>query len=60
MLGEYCRRECLEAVGVPTSIKDDAIECEELNALREIGAEICQHDIGDCHWVKKQSNNIEV
>ena len=53
MLGEYCRCECLEAVGIPTLIKDDAIECEELNVLREIGAEICQHDIGDCHWVKK-------
>ena len=46
---QHSRCECLEVVGIPNSVKDDA---REDNLFREIGVEIGQCDIQSCHRVK--------
>ena len=51
---QYSRREYLEVVGIPTSVKDDALEDKFLNVFREIGVEIGQRDIQACH---REQNN---
>ena len=42
---QYSRRECLEVVGIPTLVKDDALKDKLQNVFREIGVEINQRDI---------------
>ena len=49
---QYSRREYLEVVGVPTSVKGDALEDKVLNIFREIGVEIGQRDNQACQRVK--------
>ena len=49
---QYSRREFLEVIGIPTSVKDDALEDKVINVFREIGVEIGQRDIQACHRVK--------
>ena len=56
---QYSRRECLEVVGIPTSVKDDALEDKVLNVFREIGVEIGQRDIQACHRVKNNRTIVK-
>ena len=48
---QYSRCECLEVVGIPNSVKDDAREDKVLNVFWEIGVEIGQCDNQACHRV---------
>ena len=61
---QYSRRECLEVVGIatsgiPTSVKDDALEDKVLNVFRETGVEIGQRDIQACHSVKNNRTIVK-
>ena len=47
-------RECLEVVGIPISVKDDALEDKVFKVFREIGVDIGQRDIQACHRVKNK------
>ena len=51
---QYSSRECLEVVGIPTSVKDDALEDRMLNVFPDIGFEIGQLNIQVCH---REQNN---
>ena len=55
---QYSRRECLEVVGIPTSVKD-ALEDKVLNVFREIGVEIGQRDIQACHRVESSRTIVK-
>ena len=55
---QHCRHEYLEVVGIPTSVKDDALEDKVINVFPEIGVKIGQRDIQASHRVK--SNRIIV
>ena len=55
---QHCQHEHLEVVGIPTSVKDDALEDKVINVFPEIGVKIGQRDIQASHRVK--SNRIIV
>ena len=46
---QYPRRECLEVIGIPTSVKDDVLEEKVCGIFHELGVEIGQRDIQACH-----------
>ena len=46
---QYPRRECLEVIGIPTSVKDDVLEEKICGIFHELGVEIGQRDIQACH-----------
>ena len=56
---QYSRRECLEVVGIPTSVKDDALEDKMLNVFWEYGVEIGQRDIQACHRMKNNQTVVK-
>ena len=56
---QYFRRECLEVLGIPISVKDDALEDKLLDVFREIGVEIGQRDIQACHRVKNNQTIVK-
>ena len=56
---QYSRLECLEVLGIPISVKDDALEDKLLDIFREIGVEIGQRDIQACHRVKNNQTIVK-
>ena len=50
--------ECLEELGILTSVKDDALEDKVLNVFQKIVIEIGQHDIQACHKGEKNNQAI--
>ena len=46
---QYSRRECLELIRIPTSVKDDALEQKVCDIFRERDVQIGQRDIQACH-----------
>ena len=49
---QYYRRECLELMGIPTSVKDDVLEEKVCGIFHELGVEIGQLKIQACHRIK--------
>ena len=50
----------MEVVGIPSSVKDDALEDKIFNAFQEIGAEIGQRDIQACQRMKNNRSSIAI
>ena len=46
---QYSRRECLELIEIPTSVKDNVLEEKVCGFFHELGVEIGQRDIQACH-----------
>ena len=57
---QYSRRECLELIGIPTSVKDDVLEEKVCGIFHEIGIEIGQRDIQVCHQIKNNRTIIKL
>ena len=49
----------MEVVGIPSSVKDDALEDKIFNAFQEIGAEIGQRDIQACQRMKNNRTIVK-
>ena len=56
---QYSCRECLEVVGIHTSVKDDALGDKVLNVSREIDIEIGQRHIQARHRVKNNQTKVK-
>ena len=46
---QYSRRECLELIEIPTSVKDNVLEEKVCGFFHELVVEIGQRDIQACH-----------
>ena len=46
---QYSRRECLELIEIPTSVKDNVFEEKVCGFFHELGTEIGQRGIQACH-----------
>ena len=46
---QYSRRECLELIEIPTSVKDNVFEERVCGFFHELGTEIGQRGIQACH-----------
>ena len=46
---QYSRRECLELIEIPTSVNDNVLEEKVCGFFHELGVEIGQRDIQECH-----------
>ena len=53
---QYCRRECVEVVKLPSPIGDDQLENAVCSVLRYIGANITAEQIESCHRLKKNTD----
>ena len=57
---QYSRREYLELIGIPTSLKDDVLEEKVCGIFHEHGVEIGQRDIQACHRIKNNRTIIKL
>ena len=57
---KYSRRECVEVVGLPSSIEDKDLEPTVCRMLQHIGAGITGEGIEACHRLKKHSDSTIV
>ena len=48
---QYSRRECLEIVGIPSTIKQSELEGKTLEIFNEIGVEIDPENVEACHRI---------
>ena len=51
-LCQYSRRECLEVVGIPSSVDDKNLQCTVCSILGDIDVVCDSNDIEDCHRIK--------
>ena len=49
---QYSRRNTLEVVGIPTSIRHNALDQKVCDVFQEIGVDICDLDIQTCFRLK--------
>ena len=57
---QYSRRECVEVVGLPSSIADDQLENTICRVLQHIGANITNEKIESCHRLNKNADRTIV
>ena len=57
---QYSRREYLELIGIPTSLKGDVLEEKVCGIFHEHGVEIGQRDIQACHRIKNNRTIIKL
>ena len=57
---QYSRRECVEVVGLPSSIEDKDLEPTVCRVLQHIGVGITGEGIEACHRLNKQSDRTIV
>ena len=55
---QYSRRECLELVGIPQSIKDDDHEKVVNKIGNKVGINITERDMQDVHQIGKEGRTI--
>ena len=55
---QYFRRDTLEVVGIPTSIRDNDLEQNILDVFQEIGVNICDRNIQGCHRLTDKDRTI--
>ena len=53
---QYSRRDTLEVVGIPMSVRDNVLEQKVL--IQEIGMDICDRDIQACHCLEDKDETI--
>ena len=51
---QYSRRDTLEVVGIPMSVRDNVLEQKVCDVIHEIGVDICDRDIQACHRLKNR------
>ena len=57
---QYSRRDTLEVVGIPMSVRDNVLEQKVCDVIQEIGVDICDRDIQACHRRKdKDQTNVK-
>ena len=49
---QYSRRDTLEVIGIPMSVRDNVLEQKVCDVIQEIGVDICDRDIEACHRLK--------
>ena len=49
---QYSREDTLEVVGIPMSVRDNALGQKVCDVIQEIGVDICDGDIQACHRLK--------
>ena len=57
---QYSRHECVEVVGLPSSIEEEELEPTVCWVLQHIGVDITGISIKACHRLKKQSDRTIV
>ena len=55
---QYSRRDTLEVVGIPMSVRANALEQKICDVFQEIGVDICDHDIQACHRLKDKDQTV--
>ena len=55
---QYSRKDTLEVVGIPMSVKDNVLEQKVCDLFQEIGVDICDRDIQACHLLKDKDQTI--
>ena len=55
---QYSRRECLEVVGIPTSIPNDSLEANISKIFNKLGVHVEGKDIQVCHRLKDNDRAI--
>ena len=55
---QYSRRECLEVVCIPNSVKQNELENKVLTIFKKVGCDIKSENIEACHRVGRQNNVI--
>ena len=56
---QYSRRECLELVGIPSSVTHDLLEDTVLNVFSKMGCQIQKENVEACHRIHK-NNDITI
>ena len=55
---QYSRRDALEVVGIPMSVRDNFLEQKVSDVIQEIDVDICDRDIQLCHRLKDKDQTI--
>ena len=55
---QYSRRETVEVIGIPLSIRDQDLEGKVRNIFEEIGANIDERDMQACHRYREKDRTI--
>ena len=55
---QYSRRDTLEVVGIPMSVRDNILEQKIYDVFQEIGVDVCDRDIQACHRLKDKDRII--
>lgn len=55
---QYSRRECLELVGIPQSVKDDNLEEVVTQIVNKVGINITERDMQAVHRIGKEGRTI--
>ena len=55
---QYWRRDMLEVVGIPTSLRGNVLQKKVSDVFQEIGVGICDRDIQMCHCLKDKGQTI--
>ena len=55
---QYPRRDTLEVVRIPMSVRDNVLEQKVRDIIQEIGVDICGRDIHACHRLKDKDRTI--
>ena len=55
---QYCRRECLEVVGIPHQVDDNQLETEVLSLFKKVGCKIDPRFIDYCHRFGKNNGRV--
>ena len=57
---QFLRRECVEVMGLPSSIDDKDLEPTVCRVLQHVGVDITGEGIEACHRLNKQSDKTIV
>ena len=55
---QYSRRDTLEVVVIPMSVRDNVLEQKVCNVIQEIGVDICDRGIQACHRLTDKDQKI--
>ena len=55
---QYSRRDTIEVIGIPTSIRDKNLEDKVRNIFGEIGVNVNERDIQACRRLREKDRTI--
>ena len=53
---QYSRRECLEIVGIPSSVSHQDLEQKDLDIFSKVGCTVANENIEACHRINQRSD----